>query len=122
MAPAVYLISAWLLLVDAFAIFCILGRHDYRRAGKNLQSGWRCPLSECAKMATPLLQTKSYVPRVRPELAPQPGFVEGLNAGLHRNPLLHCVQPVAGSASVRRTAPHIFEGMCPFRNISPPSE
>ena len=35
-------------------------------------------------MATPLLQTKLYIPPPRPELVPRPRLVERLNAGLHR--------------------------------------
>jgi LuxR family maltose regulon positive regulatory protein len=35
-------------------------------------------------MAMPLLQTKLYVPPVRPELVPRPRLIEQLNAGLHR--------------------------------------
>jgi len=35
-------------------------------------------------MATPLLSTKLYIPRARPELVPRPRLIERLNAGLHR--------------------------------------
>jgi len=35
-------------------------------------------------METPLLQTKLYIPPVRPELVPRPRLIERLNAGLHR--------------------------------------
>ena len=35
-------------------------------------------------MATPLLQTKLYIPPARPELVPRPRLIEQLNAGLHR--------------------------------------
>jgi LuxR family maltose regulon positive regulatory protein len=35
-------------------------------------------------MATPLLQTKLYIPPPRPELVPRPRLIERLNAGLHR--------------------------------------
>jgi LuxR family maltose regulon positive regulatory protein len=35
-------------------------------------------------MATPLLQTKLYIPPLRPELVPRPRLIEQLNAGLHR--------------------------------------
>jgi LuxR family maltose regulon positive regulatory protein len=35
-------------------------------------------------MATPLLQTKLYVPPLRPELVPRPRLIERLNADLHR--------------------------------------
>jgi len=35
-------------------------------------------------MTTPLLQTKFYIPPVRPELVPRPHLIERLNAGLHR--------------------------------------
>jgi LuxR family maltose regulon positive regulatory protein len=35
-------------------------------------------------MATPLLQTKLYIPPVRPELVPRPRLIEQLDAGLHR--------------------------------------
>jgi LuxR family maltose regulon positive regulatory protein len=34
-------------------------------------------------MATPLLQTKLYIPPVRPELVPRPRLIEQLDAGLH---------------------------------------
>ncbi|TEU22071.1 MAG: hypothetical protein E3J21_00800 [Anaerolineales bacterium] len=35
-------------------------------------------------MTTPLLQTKLYIPPVRPELVSRPRLIERLNAGLHR--------------------------------------
>ena len=35
-------------------------------------------------MATPLLQTKLYIPPARPELVSRPRLIEQLNAGLHR--------------------------------------
>jgi len=35
-------------------------------------------------MATPLLETKLYVPPVRPEMVQRPRLIERLNAGLHR--------------------------------------
>jgi LuxR family maltose regulon positive regulatory protein len=35
-------------------------------------------------MATPLLQTKLYIPPVRPELVPRPRLIGQLDAGLHR--------------------------------------
>jgi LuxR family maltose regulon positive regulatory protein len=35
-------------------------------------------------LATPLLQTKLYIPPPRPELVPRPRLIERLNAGLHR--------------------------------------
>jgi LuxR family maltose regulon positive regulatory protein len=35
-------------------------------------------------MTTPLLQTKLYIPPVRPELVSRPRLIEQLNAGLHR--------------------------------------
>jgi LuxR family maltose regulon positive regulatory protein len=35
-------------------------------------------------MATPLLQTKLYIPPPRPDLVPRPRLIERLNAGLHR--------------------------------------
>ena len=35
-------------------------------------------------MATPLLQTKLYIPPLRPELVPRPRLIERLNAGLDR--------------------------------------
>ena len=35
-------------------------------------------------MATPLLQTKLYIPPVRPEWVPRPRLIERLNAGLDR--------------------------------------
>jgi LuxR family maltose regulon positive regulatory protein len=36
------------------------------------------------EMATPLLQTKLYIPPLRPELVPRPRLIEQLNAGIHR--------------------------------------
>jgi LuxR family maltose regulon positive regulatory protein len=36
------------------------------------------------RMTTPLLQTKLYIPPVRPELVSRPRLIERLNAGLHR--------------------------------------
>ena len=35
-------------------------------------------------MITPLLQTKLYIPPVRPELVSRSRLIERLNAGLHR--------------------------------------
>ena len=35
-------------------------------------------------METPLLQTKLYIPPVRPEMVPRPRLIERLNAGLYR--------------------------------------
>ena len=35
-------------------------------------------------MSTPLLQTKLYLPPVRPELVPRPRLIERLNEGLRR--------------------------------------
>jgi len=35
-------------------------------------------------METPLLQTKLYIPSVRPELVSRPRLIERLNAGLQR--------------------------------------
>ncbi len=35
-------------------------------------------------METPLLQTKLYIPPIRPELVPRPRLIERLNEGLHR--------------------------------------
>ena len=35
-------------------------------------------------METPLLQTKLYIPPLRPNLIPRPRLIEWLNAGLHR--------------------------------------
>ena len=35
-------------------------------------------------MVSPLLQTKLYIPRSRPELVPRPRLLERLDAGLHR--------------------------------------
>ena len=35
-------------------------------------------------MATPLLQTKLYIPAPRPDMVPRPRLIERLNAGLHR--------------------------------------
>ena len=35
-------------------------------------------------MTTTLLQTKLYIPPIRPELVPRPRLIERLNAGLHR--------------------------------------
>ena len=35
-------------------------------------------------MATPLLQTKLYIPSVRPNMVPRPRLIERLNAGMHR--------------------------------------
>ena len=35
-------------------------------------------------MITPLLTTKLYIPRVRPELVSRPRLIERLNDGLHR--------------------------------------
>ena len=39
-------------------------------------------------MATPLLQTKLYIPATRPELVPRPRLIERLNAGMHRKLIL----------------------------------
>jgi LuxR family maltose regulon positive regulatory protein len=39
-------------------------------------------------MATPLLQTKLYIPAPRPELVSRPRLIERLNVGLHRKPTL----------------------------------
>jgi LuxR family maltose regulon positive regulatory protein len=38
-------------------------------------------------MATPLLQTKLYIPPARPELVSRPRLIELLNTGLWRNGL-----------------------------------
>jgi len=35
-------------------------------------------------METPLLQTKLYIPSIRPELVSRPRLIDRLNAGLHR--------------------------------------
>ncbi|MGA9349650.1 MAG: hypothetical protein WBW48_12725 [Anaerolineae bacterium] len=35
-------------------------------------------------MAMPLLTTKLYIPRARPDLVSRPRLIERLNAGLHR--------------------------------------
>jgi LuxR family maltose regulon positive regulatory protein len=35
-------------------------------------------------MTSPLLTTKLYIPRVRPELVHRPHLIERLNVGLHR--------------------------------------
>ena len=35
-------------------------------------------------MTTPLLQTKLYIPPLRPERVPRPCLIERLNASLHR--------------------------------------
>jgi LuxR family maltose regulon positive regulatory protein len=41
-----------------------------------------------AKMTTPLLTTKLYMPPIRPELVPRPRLIEHLNEGLHRRLIL----------------------------------
>ena len=46
-------------------------------------------------METPLLQTKLYIPPIRPELVSRPRLIERLNAGLHRK--LTLISAPAGS-------------------------
>src|SRR5436309_3287236 len=48
--------------------------------GENgLGSGWR------REKVTPILATKLYLPRLRPNLVSRPRLIERLNEGLHRN-------------------------------------
>jgi len=47
-------------------------------------------------MAIPLLQTKLYIPPIRPELVPRPRLIERLNAGLLRQRKLTLVSAPAG--------------------------
>ena len=51
-------------------------------------------------MARPLLQTKLYIPPVRPELVPRTRLIERLNAGLHRKLTL-----ISAPADFGKTAP-----------------
>src|ERR1700686_3298624 len=39
-------------------------------------------------MLTPILATKLYIPRLRPNVVSRPGLLERLNEGLHRNLIL----------------------------------
>ena len=48
-------------------------------------------------MATPLLQTKLYIPPLRPELVPRPRLIERLNDGLSLGAKLTLVSAPAGS-------------------------
>jgi len=44
----------------------------------------------------PILQTKLYIPPLRPELVSRPGLIERLNAGLHRKLTAGLHKQVAG--------------------------
>jgi LuxR family maltose regulon positive regulatory protein len=47
-------------------------------------------------MATPLLQTKLYIPPLRPELVPRPHLTEWLDAGIRSGCKLTLVSASAG--------------------------
>jgi len=49
-------------------------------------------------MATPLLQTKLYIPPTRPtsSVVPRPRLIERLNEGLHRTPGVTLISGPAG--------------------------
>jgi len=51
-------------------------------------------------MATPLLQTKLYVPPIRPEWVSRPRLIERLNAGLHRKLTLICAPAGFGKTTL----------------------
>src|SRR6202049_3545909 len=48
----------------------------------DLGSRWR------REKLTPILATKLYIPRLRPNVVSRPGLLERLNEGLHRNLIL----------------------------------
>ena len=50
-------------------------------------------------MAIPLLHTKLYIPRARPELVPRPRLIERLDVGLHRK--LTLISAPAGFGKTR---------------------
>jgi LuxR family maltose regulon positive regulatory protein len=61
-------------------------------------------------MITPLLQTKLYIPPVRPDIVPRPRLVQRLNAGLHRSLTLISAPAGFGKTTLVSTWLHQLRG------------
>ena len=72
-------------------------------------------------MTTPLLQTKLYIPPVRPELVPRPRLIERLNAGLHRNLTLISAPAGFGKTTLRALYTNFAVRTCSTRATLPPA-
>jgi LuxR family maltose regulon positive regulatory protein len=64
-------------------------------------------------MATPLLTTKLYIPRARPELVPRPRLIERLNAELHRKLTLISAPAGFGKTTLLSEWVHCRDGVTP---------
>src|SRR5690606_7979891 len=63
-------------------------------------------------MSGDLLQTKLYIPRLRPSLVPRPRLIEKLNQGLHRK--LTLISAPAGFGKTTLVSEWIAGGKRPF--------